>query len=51
LILETIWQNLTWADKAMIGANVVAATIYFVSRSRKKRRLADEAKKDASGQD
>ncbi|BGE83870.1 MULTISPECIES: hypothetical protein [Methylosinus] len=43
--LQTIWGVLTFADKAMIGANVVVACIFFVSWRRKKRRIAEAAKK------
>jgi hypothetical protein len=43
--LQTIWGVLTFADKAMIGANVVVACIFFVSWRRKKRRIAEAAKR------
>jgi hypothetical protein len=41
---QTIWSQLTWPDKAMIGANLIVACIFFVSWRRKKRRIADAAK-------
>ncbi|MBY6240192.1 hypothetical protein [Methylosinus sp. Sm6] len=42
--IQTIWGYLTWSDKAMIGANLIVACIFFVSWRRKKRRLAAAAK-------
>lgn len=38
--LQTVWLKLSFLDKAVIIVNLVAITIYFVQRNRKKRALA-----------
>lgn len=49
-LLQTIWLKLTWLDKAVIVANIVLLTVFFVSWRRKQRALA-AAKKSSDGRE